>query len=111
MDPVPDGAPASRQEFPLRLEAGAASRVARLAACELRSANAQIEMLLRCRLARNPEPAPVAPPERGAARKAIALRLPAALLDQLRSSALAQGVSCNARIEALIMQELAARGA
>ena len=100
----------SRKEFPLRLEAGSAAKIARLAACEIRSANAQIEVLLRSRLSRAKAPATAQAPERGSPRKAIALRLPAALLDQLAQGADALGRSTNAHIELLLLEELQARG-
>lgn len=57
---------AKKKAFALRLDPAVHAAIERLAAAELRSANAQIEMLLREALeARGIEPARTRPPRRG----------------------------------------------
>lgn len=58
--------PAEKKAFPLRVDAALHAAVERLAAQELRSVNAQVEMLLREALARRGvKLAPADPPRRG----------------------------------------------
>lgn len=60
----------TKKAFALRLDPAVYAAVERLAASELRSANAQIEMLLREALARRGTEVPVAkPPKRGRPKK------------------------------------------
>ena len=62
---------AQKKAFALRLDPAVHAAVERLAAAELRSANAQIEMLLREALAaRGIEPGSAPPPRRGRPPKA-----------------------------------------
>ncbi|MFW2349090.1 toxin-antitoxin system HicB family antitoxin [Qipengyuania sp.] len=60
----------SKKAFALRLDPAVHAAIERLAAAELRSANAQIEMLLREALARRGVEVPASrPPRRGRPRK------------------------------------------
>ncbi|MFF4112541.1 hypothetical protein [Streptomyces sp. NPDC001714] len=76
---APDASPRQRKQVPLRLDPAVYEAVARWAGDELRSANAQIEFLLRRALAeagRLPEApaAPGPPPRRGRASGGAARR-------------------------------------
>lgn len=102
-----------RKGFPLRLDPSIADHIAKLASAEFRSANAQIEMMLRrapsSSQQNTPHNAPSMAP-RGSKRKNIALRLPSLLLDQLSEQALASGRSLNAHIEMILARGIPARG-
>lgn len=100
-----------RKGFALRLNPSIADQIARIAAAEFRSANAQIEMMLRRSqpLQDNALDAPSMPP-RGSERKSIALRLPSTFLNHLSEQALGSGRSLNAHIEMILARALSARG-
>jgi hypothetical protein len=70
---VPEGQPVERKSILLRLDPAVHDALARWAADELRSTNAQIEFLLRGALAAAGRSPPAGPlPKRGRPRKAIA---------------------------------------
>jgi len=62
--PRPVNKPANKKAFALRLDPAVHDAIARLAAAELRSTNAQIEVLLREALAKRGIDLPSTPPPR-----------------------------------------------